>query len=320
MGAELEPGARSRDELSRTGRLQNVAFIKHYYFKATSEQVQVAALLKELTAERQFVGFGDTARLRIFDWLSAKAAYEYAVRMPSIDELVGDNILVRANVDLQPETSHNVNAGLKLEKRGLQVDLGAFTLPLGGFNVGVDGFYRETDNLIAPRGDGTGFVYQNLFHVRTIGVEGNGSWTSPGSWLILEGNATIQDSRNTSTEGEFAKYVGQRVPNRPWLFFNWGARVQWRDVLVHEDELSPFYSGRSIQGFFRNWEDVGNPDFKAKIPDQMVHSAGISYSMRWPARVGLTFEIDNFLNAQTFDFFGIQRPGLSMALKGTTEF
>jgi len=272
--------------------------------------------LASLDAQRYFLGGGDSARFKIFEWLAMKASYEYAVRMPSLDELVGDRVLVHSSPDLRPETSHNVNLGLNFAHRRLDV-LG---FPLGGLSVGVDGFYRETDDLIVQRGDATGVFYQNVFHVRTIGVEGAAQWTSPGGWVVLDGNTTYQEVRNASTQGEAALYTGQRIPNRPWFFANWGARLVWRDALLQGDEITPFYNGRYIHEFFRNWESIGDPDTKLKIPDQLVHSLGASYNLKWPARVGLTFEVENLLDAATFDFFGVQRPGLSLAFKATCDF
>ena len=89
--------------------------------------------------------------------------------------------------------------------------------------------------------------------------------------------------------------------------------------MTRDDELAPFYWGRYVHEFFRGWESVGNPQFKARIPSQVVHSLGLSYIVRLPARVVTTLEIDNLLDARLYDSFGAQRPGRSFAVKVTGD-
>ena len=172
----------------------------------------------------------------------------------------------------------------------------------------MNGFLRETDGLIARTTDGVSYQYKNVYSARALGTEGSLTWTSPGSWVVLDGNATWQDVRNTSEEGEFAAFAGDRIPNRPWLFANWSGRLQWRGVLTPTDELSPFYFGRNVHDFFRSWESIGDPEFKA-----------VTYMTRGPISCSTTFEVDNLFDEKLFDFFGVQRPGRSVSLKVTGE-
>jgi vitamin B12 transporter len=152
------------------------------------------------------------------------------------------------------------------------------------------------------------------------GVEGAVKWISPGNWLVLDGNATWQDARNVSTVDEtFKEFNGQRIPNRPWLFANWSARFQWRKLLTSDDGISPYYNGRYVHEFFRNWEGVGDKDFKLVVPTQVAHTLGISYFNNVPHRTSVSFEVDNLTNAQLFDFFGVQKPGRAYSVKVTGE-
>lgn len=306
-----EAGATSVADAARDHRLQNIAFVKHYFFAAsTSEPLSLD--VQELHVERHHFGLGDGLRFRITEQLLAKASYEWAARFPNMDELYGDGALFVPNGQLEPETSHNVNAGLRLDLRRTKV---------GRFASELHGFLRETDKLIVPLTAVIGGIsqYQNISRARALGVEGSLSWTSPGDWLVLDGNATWQDVRNTSGEGPFGSFEGDRIPNRPWLFANWSGRLQWRAVMTPDDELAPFYWGRYVHEFFRGWESVGNPQIKARIPSQVVHSLGLSYIVRLPARVVTTLEIDNLADARLYDSFGAQRPGRSFAVKVTGD-
>jgi vitamin B12 transporter len=306
-----EERAATPSDPSRTHRLQNVILVKHYLWAASADRVQSGSVLKSLDFARQRFGIGDGMRFRITEWLYAKVSYEFATRLPSVDEIYGNGVDVYPNVDLGPESSHNVNLGPRVELRRPYI---------GRVTAEVSGFVREVSGQITQAFDAQDVAtYQNAARVRALGVEGLLSWRSPGDWVVLDGNATWQDVRNTSTEGPFVKYNGDRIPNRPWLFANWSGRLQWRRVIMRDDELSPFYAGRYVHKFFYSWESLGTPRSEFTIPEQIAHDVGLSYSMRGPIRTSVTFEVDNLFNAQLYDFKGVQRPGRSVALKVSGE-
>src|SRR5262249_34995834 len=146
-------------------------------------------------------------------------------------------------------------------------------------------------------------------------IEGAIEWSSPGDWVVLAGNGTGQNVINTSTDGEFGSFAGQRIPNRPWAFANWSGRFQWRAVLRRQDELSTFYFGRYVHEFYQTWENFGDKRFKPLVPTQVSHAIGLTYSISGPMRSSATLQIDNLTDAQLYDFFRVQRPGRSVSLK-----
>lgn len=298
----MSPGAQDR--------FQNIAFLKHYFFQANAKDVLVQASLQSMDASGHRFGIGDALRYRLTKAVMAKASYELATRIPSVDELFGDGLYVVPNVELGPESSHNVNAGLVVDTRRTQ---------WGVFFSEANLFLRDILGQIAATPDTTGIQYKNIASVRAFGVEGSFKWLSPKNFLTLEANATWQDMRNHATEGPFAKYNGESIPNRPWLFANMAARLQWRKLLVPDDILAPFYFGKYVHEFFRNWESIGNAEFKATVPSQLSHSVGISYSSTTRLKSSVTFEVDNVTNAAIYDFFGVQRPGRSFSVKVTSE-
>lgn len=307
MGATKEASIAAR---KGRDRLENIAFVKHYYFHADAEDVLVQASLQSMKASGHTFGVGDGLRFRLSKSMAIKASYELATRIPSIDELFGDGLYIVPNVELAPESSHNANAGFIMDTRRTR---------FGVFMSEANFFLRDVQGLIAATPDTTGIQYKNVDGARALGVEGSLKWLSPKNFLTLEANATWQDVRNRSTQGPFAKYDGERIPNRPWAFANWTARLQWRRLLVADDVLSPFYFGRYVHEFFRNWESIGNVEFKATVPSQVYHTVGLTYASSTLWRSSVTFEVDNVTNAQVYDFYGVQRPGRAFSVKVTAD-
>lgn len=291
-------------------RLQNLFAVKHYYYQANAKDVLIGLDVQSLSADGHRLGIGDSVRFRVSPAFSVKASYELATRIPSVEELFGDSLYVNPNVELSPETSHNVNAGAQLELK---------RTPAGNFVITVDGFLRDVQGLIASITEATGVQFKNVEGARIYGAEAAAKWISPGNWVVLEGNGTVQDARNVSSEGAFQAYDGERIPNRPWAFANWALRVQWRKLLAQDDGLAPFYFGRYVHEFFRNWESIGDRDFKAIVPTQVSHTLGLTYWNTGRAKTTVTFEVDNLTDELLFDFFGVQKPGRAFSVKVTGE-
>jgi vitamin B12 transporter len=299
-------------ELSLLGdRLGNIVFVKDYLYHATSEEVLPGNIFRERETDNHSFGVGDSFRFRVLPWFYAKASYEYATRLPRPDEVFGDGVLVLANLELEPEVSHNVNVGPRIEYRDETT---------GDWTLDVNFFLRESDRLVVLLGNDRFLSYQNVYKARSLGIENAVGWLSPGRYLGLDGTLTWQDVRNASDSGTFGDFEGDRIPNRPYLFGSWGARLRFENMPGPQDTLEPFYAGRYVHGFYRGWESQGLRQFKQVVDTQVTHSAGVSWNVDYyPYRGSLTFEIDNFTDAKVFDNFGVQRPGRAFYVKLTGE-
>jgi hypothetical protein len=211
---------------------------------------------------------GDALRFRFTPWLYAKASYEFATRLPRPDEVFGDGVLVLANLELEPEVSHNANVGPRLELT---------RSPIGDVTLDINAFLRESDKLIVLLGNDRFFSFQNVYKARGVGLENALGWTSPGHYVNLDGTLTWQSVRNASNEGTFGDFEGDRIPNRPYLFASWGARLHFAGLPGADDAIEPFYSGRYVHAFYRGWESQGLREFKQVVDAQVTHALGASW-------------------------------------------
>ncbi len=293
-------------------RLQNVFFVKSYIQHLSSEDPLSADRIREIDRTTTRFGVGNALRYAWTEELYAKASYEFATRLPTPEETFGDGVLIAPNLTLEPEISHNVNLGLtfNLEDRST-----------GSWRSEINGFLRETNQLITLIGTDRFFNFDNVFSARSIGVEVNVGWTSPEDYFVIDTNLTYFDFRNTSADGTFGLFEGDRIPNQPYLFINASSRVQLSDVVVEDDQVTLFWNTRFIEEFFRTWESAGSPVFKATVDRQFVHSTGLTYWIRNDlGELSLTAEWQNLTDAAAFDFFGVQRPGRAFFFRMTSSF
>ena len=287
-------------DVLRLARVQNLAFAKHYGQALASAEPAPGGELRHVDRATQRFGFGESARLHLTNEIYAKASYEWAARLPSPEEVFGDAVLVLDNLELVPETSHNLNAGVTLEG----------VTAAGALALDLNAFVREASDLIVLLGTDRSFTYYNVYGARGVGLEGATGWTSPGAWVALDLNASWLDFRNTSTEGTFGAYAGDRIPNRPWLFANATMTLAVSALAGPKDRLSLDWYTRYVHGYYRGWESVGLAAFKQMVPAQLTHTAALTYAVTGDrTRVSGSVEIQNLTDAPTYDFFGVQRPG-----------
>lgn len=279
-------------------RLANLAFVKHYAQRLASEEPLAGGGFRDLNRSSSRFGAGDGLRVQLAPWILAKASWEYATRLPAPDEVFGDAVRVLDNLELAPETSQNANFELAVDVGNLTVDAGLFV--------------RSAQDLIVLLGADDAFSYVNVFGARSVGGDVAVGWTSPGEHVALSANATRFDLRNTSEEGAFGAFAGDRIPNRPWLFANATASLGADDVAAAGDRLSLDWYTRYVHGFYRGWESVGLVQFKQTVPAQLSHTVAATWSTD---RVSTSVEVQNVTDAALFDDFGVQRPGRSVFAK-----
>ncbi|MEM6893796.1 MAG: TonB-dependent receptor plug domain-containing protein [Bacteroidota bacterium] len=295
-------------------KLQNIAFLKNYRQRVRIQSVDLN--LEDVPLEERLVsefGTGNGLRYNWSERFSTKLSYEFAYRLPRLDEIFGDGQLIRENLELRPENSHNVNLQWNYTNR---------ETARVQWQVQGNFFLRRIDDLIFLLVDANDFgSFENVWSATSEGVELSGRVANILGGLSLSGNVTYQEYRNTSDTGPFVQFRNDRIPNVPYFFANGAAEYGFEDLFKQGHGLSLFWDVRHVGAFFVGWESAGLQQFKAEVPDQTVHNAGITYRINiGNVQNSITLEGQNLANAKVFDFFGVQRPGRAVFVKLTTQF
>ncbi|WP_104987392.1 TonB-dependent siderophore myxochelin receptor MxcH [Sorangium cellulosum] len=291
------------------GRLANIAFAKAYVQAVGTKEQLPSGVVRDLDVTRHRLGIGDSLRFRFTEELYAKASYELATRLPSADEMFGDGGVITDSLHLRPEVSHNVNAGVTLER----AETG-----FGALRFEVNGFGRFAEDLIRLGGQASYAKYENFPSARSVGFESAVGWTSPGERLALDGQLTWQDFRNTTSEGPLARFRGDRMLNQPYLFADVSARLQWPEPFHPRDALSLTWSARYVGEFFLGWESAGAN--KLAVASQLLHALALTYVVQSGGySVSGSLEVQNLTDEKASDFYGAQRPGRAAYAKLVLE-
>ncbi|MEM0940239.1 MAG: ligand-gated channel protein, partial [Bacteroidota bacterium] len=295
-------------------RLQNIAFVKNYRQTIRIESID-PSVEGTFIDKRSVSNYGAGNGLK-YTWsprFSTKLSYEYAYRLPRQDEIFGDGQLIAENLELQPENSHNVN---------LQWSYSSKAKAANEWQLQGNFFLRQIDDLIFLLvGQNDLGSFQNVWSATSQGIELSGRWKDLIKGLTVSANTTYQEYLNTSETGPFESFEGDRIPNTPYFFANGMAQYQLQNVLQKKDDLTIFWNTRYVNSFFVGWESAGLQQFKAEVPNQTIHTAGLTHRMNIQnIQNALTLEVQNLTNAKVFDLFGVQRPGRAFFIKSTIQF
>ncbi|MEM8895309.1 MAG: TonB-dependent receptor, partial [Bacteroidota bacterium] len=299
-------------EYKRSDKINIIAFFKSYTQNLNTQDIENGGLLTDVERRTNDLGYGANLKYSVSNRLELKTSYEWATRLPNVQEVFGDGVFISDNVDLEPERSHNINLALNYKTRFF-----------GNSNIGlgVNGFVRDVRNLIVLLGADEVFVYQNVADASSRGVELNMSWSSYDRNINFVANSTYFDFVNTAESGPFAAFNGDRIPNRPYLFFNSSLRYRFDQLFEDPNDLIVFAGSRYVHDFFRSWESAGRQDTKQVIPGQFTQNIGVTHNRSFSnKRLALTLEVQNLTDAKVFDLFGVQRPGREYYFKTIFTF
>ncbi len=252
------------------------------------------------------LGYGAAGTYFILDGLQAKLSYEKAYRLPTTDELFGDEDLEAGKTDLKPEKSDNLNFNL------------SYTRQFGKHGLYVEGslIYRDTKDYIkrglsSISGMSYGY-YENHGRVKTKGFNVTLRY-SYARWFSVGGtfnNLNARDAERYLAEGtsQESYSYGQRLPNQPYTFANFDANFTWHDLFGKGNVLTVGYDGFYQHEFPLYWEGLGNPATKSYVPEQLSHNLTIGYSLK-NGRYNISLECRNFTDEKLYDNFSLQKAG-----------
>ncbi len=264
-------------------------------------------------------GFGAAGTYFILPGLQVKLSYEKAYRLPTVDEMFGDEDLETGSVTLNPENSHNINAGLSYQRTFGQHSVYAE----GGF------IYRDTKDYIQRQiaelsGNREGAYYHNYGRVKTKGFNFSARY-SFGKWVSVGGNFTQMDVRDNerlmvgSTSVANPLY-NTRMPNLPYRFADSDVNFYWHDLWKKGNVLTVTYDNQYLHSFcyYSDGVSATNMD-EYMVPTQFSHNLTLSYSIN-NGRYNFSLECRNFTDEKLYDNFSLQKAGRAFYGKVRVNF
>lgn len=303
--------------------MESIIAAKYYHFKTEGYTTDNFGMGYRSSGSGQSLGYMGGLRWSRGNYL-VKASYEYATRLPDEYEIFGDARLIKENMDLKPERSHNINVnGQYRIENGDQV----FT-----FSTGL--FYRKVKDIIFLQLDIPFSRYINYEQAKVKGIELEASY-APSKRFDVGANATYQDIRRIDIkEAMFRNLENSRVPNVPFLFGNFWLNYYFKDVLHSGDRVELNWNGNYTHRFFLHaipknqepglFEKSGNIQTSLIIPrdgrlGQFANNAGAYYHFAKP-KLTLSAECRNIGDVKLYDNFNIQKPGRALYFKILYQF
>ena len=286
----------------------NMSVFGKYYKQDISGPIATSTALDNYVRTSKSVdamGYGVAGTYFIAKGLQGKFSYEKAYRLPTNDEMFGDEDLESGDISLKPENSDNLNLSLSYTK-----NFGKHALYL------ETGFvYRNTKdyiqrNITSLSGGKYGATYINHGKVKTLGCNISANYNY-SNWLSLGGNFTLMNIRDnvetvTGTEQGSLTYKA-RIPNIPYQFANMFASFFWNNLGGKGNKLTLTYDNNYMHNFPLYSEVLGN-DSEFVVPTQFSHNLTLSYGVK-NNRYNFSLECQNFTNEKLYDNFSLQKAG-----------
>ena len=252
------------------------------------------------------IGYGAAGTYFILPGLQAKLSYEKAYRLPTIEEMFGNEDLEMGDTGIRPENSDNVNLNL------------SYNRTFGRHSVYVEGglVYRNTKDYIQRNitdlsGGKSAATYINYGKVLTKGYNISARYGF-GKWVSVGGNFTqmdVRDNMKTSISGSAENIAyKERMPNLPYIFADSDVTFYWRDLGRKGNALTVSYDNQYLHSFTYYSSKIGSNKGDYVVPSQFSHNLSLSYSLR-DGRYNLSFECRNFTDEQLYDNFSLQKAG-----------
>ena len=259
------------------------------------------------TRSEHALGYGLAGTYFLLQSLQLKISYEKAYRLPTIEEMFGDEDLEMGDIGIRPENSDNVNFNISYTE-----NFGPHKLYLEGGFVWRDTKDYIQRNLVDLSGGKSAASYINYGRVKTLG--GNLSARYGFSrWLSIGGNITYTDVRDNmkiamGTTSMPNLGYGDRMPNIPFLFADFDVNLTWADCGKKGNSLTFLYDNQYLHAFYFYSSRIGSNKDEYKIPNQFSHNISVSYSIK-KGKYNFSLECRNLTNEDLYDNFSLQKAG-----------
>lgn len=255
------------------------------------------------------LGYGAAGTYFILPGLQAKLSYEKAYRLPTIEEMFGDEDLEMGDIGIKPENSDNFNLNL------------SYNTTFGKHSIYLEGglVYRNTKDYIQRNikdlsGGKSAATYINYGKVLTKGYNLSARY-SFGRWISAGGNFTqinVRDNMKNSISSNMPNFAyGERMPNLPYIFADSDVTFYWRNLWRKGNTLSFTYDNQYLHSFTYYSANIGSNKNDYVVPSQFSHNLTLSYSLS-NGRYNFSFECRNLTNEKLYDNFSLQKAGRAL--------
>ena len=258
------------------------------------------------------VGYGAAGTYFVLPQLQVKLSYEKAYRLPTIDEMFGDEDLEIGDIGIKPEKSDNLNLNI------------SYNAKIGRHNIYAEGslIYRDTKDYIQRNitdlsGGKFAASYINYGKVLTKGFNialryNYGGWISVGGSFS---QMNVRDNMKTAL-GSSAPNIAykQRMPNIPYLFADSDVTLTWRGLGRKSNNLSLTYDNHYLHKFSYYSANIGANKNDYIVPTQFSHNISLTYSIA-DGKYNVMAECKNFTNERLYDNFSLQKAGRAFYVK-----
>ena len=291
----------------------NASFFAKYYAMDVAGPIATDAnqtAFVRTTRHEDALGYGAAGTLFIVPQLQTKLSYERAYRLPTIEEMFGNEDLEMGDIAIRPERSDNLNFSLSYsDNYGANDDHGIY------LEAGV--VWRNTDdyiqrNIVDLSGGKSAASYVNYGKVLTWGANLTARYTF-AKWFAVGGNFTYMDVRDNmpiaigTTSMPNLGYK-DRMPNIPYLFADAFATFTWHDCIWRGNTLTLSYDNQYLHRFYYYSSRIGSNKDDYMVPDQFSHNITLGYSIKG-GRYNFSVECRNLTNERLYDNFSLQKAG-----------
>ena len=269
------------------------------------------------TVTRSNPGYGATLSYNIIPKLFLIGSTENTYISPRDEQIYGapeSNIL--ENLDLLPEKNVNYNLGfryapLKIDDHSISVYANAF------WRNGYDKIAAQAvDSVIIGRENDANIQttkFTNLGKTQAKGFEAEIIYVYKNKLNALVNLSKFNNVfRLEQDENGNRHYLyGLQLPNEPFFTVNGSVQYRFDNLIQKKSIFNIYYNTGYVAPFSTTWIDK-NGWFET--PTQLYHDLGASYRTG-KGNIVISLDVKNFLNAEMYDNFGVQKPGRGVYVK-----
>ena len=298
----------------------NLSLFGKYYNQYVAGPVATTEAQEEFvrsTRNIDFWGYGTAGTWFLLPGVQAKLSYEKACRLPTIEEMFGDEDLEMGDMNIRPERSDNINLNL------------SYAQSFGRHSVYIEGgvVYRNTKdyiqrNIASMSGGKYAATYINYGNVLTKGYNLSARYGF-ACWLSVGGNFTKMNVCDNMRQamGSTAANINykERISNLPYLFADSDINFYWHDCLRKGSVLTVTYDNQYLHSFTYYSAKLGANKGDYVVPDQFSHNLTLTYSLG-RGRYNFALECRNFTDERLYDNFSLQKAGRAFYGKVRVHF